>query len=91
VGQHRPAPQEPEEPIKVRLPFDQPEKNRLAAVYAQNGPAPTPIQLMTNIVIPNLKKVAEVGISDKEVPFLTNAIKEAMALIEGLKQKYAIV
>jgi hypothetical protein len=80
----------PEEAIKVRLPFDQPEKDRLAAVYAQNGPAPTPIQLMTNIVIPNLKKVSEVGISDKEVPFLANAIKEAMALIEALKAKYAI-
>jgi hypothetical protein len=80
-----------EKPIKVQPPFDQPEKDRLAAVYSQNGPASTPIQLMTNIVIPNLKRVAEAGISDQEVPFLANAIKEAMVLIDSLKQKYAIV
>jgi hypothetical protein len=79
-----------EEPISVQLPFDQPRKDRLAAVYAQNGPASTPIQLMTNIIIPVLKKVAEGGVSENEVPFLANAIKEALALIEVLKQKYAI-
>ena len=79
-----------QEAIDVRPPFDQPVKDRLAAVFAQNGPAPTPIQLMTNIVIPNLKRVAEVGISDDDVPFLANAIKEAVALIEELKRKYAI-
>jgi hypothetical protein len=79
-----------EEPISVQPPFDQPDKDRLAAVYAQNGPAPTPIQLMTNIIIPGLKKVAEGGVSENEVPFLANAIKEALALIEVLKQKYAI-
>jgi hypothetical protein len=85
-------PQEPakEEPIKVQPPFDQPEKDRLAAVYAQNGPAPTPIQMMTNIVIPGLKRVAEVAVSANDVPFLANAIKEALALIDVLKQKYAI-
>jgi hypothetical protein len=81
---------EREEPIKVFLPFDQPEKDRLAAVYAQNGPAPTPIQLMNNIVIPNLKRVAQAGIGDKDMPFLASAVKEALALLEALKQKYAI-
>jgi len=79
-----------EEPIHVQPPFDQPVKDRLAAVFAQNGPAPTPIQLMTNLVIPSLKKVAEGGVSENEVPFLVNAIKEALALIETVKQKYAI-
>src|SRR5262249_33197507 len=77
--------QEAEKGINVPPPHDQPDKDRLAAVYAQNGPASTPIQLMTNIVIPNLKKVSEVGVSDNDVPFLANAIKEALALIEALK------
>jgi hypothetical protein len=81
---------EKEKPISVQPPFDQPDKDRVAAVYAQNGPAPTPIQLMTNLIIPGLKKVAEGGVSENEVPFLANAIKEALALIEALKQKYAI-
>lgn len=82
--------QEAEKAIHVQPPFDQPEKDRLAAVYAQNGPAPTPIQLMTNLVIPSLKKVAEVGIGNDDVPFFANAIKEALALIEALKQRYSI-
>jgi hypothetical protein len=81
---------EMEKAINVQPPFDQPEKDRLAAVYSQNGPAPTPIQLMTNLVIPSLKKVAEVVVGDNDVPFLADAIKEALALIETLKQKYAI-
>jgi hypothetical protein len=81
---------EKEKPINVQPPFDQTHKDRLAAVFAENGPAPTPIQLMTNIVIPNLKKVAEVAVSDNDVPFLANALKEALALIEALRQKYAI-
>jgi hypothetical protein len=81
---------EKEKPINVQPPFDQPEKDRLAAVFAQNGPDPTPIQLLTNLVIPNLKKVAEVTVSDDDVPFLADALKEALALIEALKQKYAI-
>lgn len=79
-----------EEPIKVQPPFDQPDKDRHAAVFAQNGPAPTPIQLLTNVVIPSLKRATEGGVSDNEVPFLANAIKEAQALIDMLKQKYAI-
>jgi hypothetical protein len=80
-----------EEPIKVQPPFDQPDKDRLAAVFAQNGPAATPIQLMTNIVIPNLKRVAEGAVNENEVPFLANAISEVLALIEALKAKYAIM
>jgi hypothetical protein len=79
-----------QEAINVQQPFDQPEKDRLAAVYAQNGPASTPIQLMTNLVIPNLKKVAEVEVGVDDVPFLASAIKEALALLEALKQRYAI-
>jgi hypothetical protein len=79
-----------EKPISVQPPFDKPDKDRLAAVYSKNGPASTPIQLMTNIIIPGLKKVAEGGVSENDVPFLANAIKEALALIEALKQKYAI-
>jgi hypothetical protein len=86
----KPQEAENEKAINVQPPFDQPEKDRLAAVFAQNGPAPTPIQLMTNLVIPSLKKVAETGVSDNDVPFLANALKEALALIEALKQRYAI-
>ena len=48
-------------------------------MYAQNGlgPASTPIQLMNNLVIPSLKRVAEGAINDDDVPFLSNAIHEA--------------
>jgi hypothetical protein len=77
-----------EEPIKIEPPFDQP--TRLANVFAQNGPASTPMQLMTNLVIPALKKVAEAGVSESEIPFLAKAIREAAALFDVLKQKYPI-
>ncbi len=81
---------EDEEPIKVKKPFDLPSKDRLAVLYAENGPAPAPIQLMTSIIIPSLKRVANAGVTEAELPFLAIAIKEAMALIDGLKRKYAI-
>ncbi len=79
-----------EKPIIVQPPFDIPDKDRLAAVFAENGPAPTPIVLMTTIVIPSLKRVADTGVSESDVPFLAHAIREALALIEMLKLKYAI-
>ena len=81
---------EPDDPIRVALPFDQPQKDRLATVFASNGPASTPIQVMTNVVIPGLKRVVDAGVTDNDRPFLANAVKEALALIEALRQKYAL-
>ncbi len=81
---------EKEKPINVQPPFDQPTKDRLATVFAQNGPAPTSLQAMTNFVIPNLKRVAEVPVEPTELPFLANAIQEALALIQQIRAKYGI-
>jgi hypothetical protein len=79
---------EGETPIAVPPPFDLPSKDRRAAVYAQNGPAPTVIQLMTNVVT-TLKRVTQSGVESDQVPFLTNAIQEALVLLDVLKQKYS--
>lgn len=79
-----------EEPVIVKKPFDLPSKDRLAALYAENGPAPAPIQMMTSIIIPTLKRIAAAGVKDDDLRFLEKSIREATAILEGLKRKYAL-
>jgi hypothetical protein len=61
---------EPEIAIEVQPPFDQPVKDRLAAVYAQNGPAPTPIQRVRSVHTENLQGT---GNTNKEISLISPA------------------
>lgn len=88
VGGDELPPKSADKPIIVQQPFDQPVQDRLASVFAGNGPASTPIQVMTSLVIPSLRRVAGLTIGDTDVPFLAAAIQEALLILEGLQKKY---